>query len=135
GGEAGLIADLETRIARLGMTLRHASAGSPDAARALARHQALPAPDEAAAIRRLPVAALGLEEEAVMTLVRAGLRTIGDLNTRPMANIAARFGADAATALRRILGDAPSPLSPRQTLPPVVTERRFAEPIASTAHA
>lgn len=135
GGEAGLAADLEARITGLAMTLRHALADTADAARALARHQALPAPDEAAAIRRLPVAALGLEDEATTALVRAGLRTIGDLSARPMANIAARFGADAATALRRILGDAPSPLDPRQRPPPVVAERRFAEPIASTPHA
>ncbi|OWR00450.1 nucleotidyltransferase [Sphingopyxis witflariensis] len=135
GGEAGLVADLEARITGLGMTLRHASAGNPDAARALARYQMLPAPDEAAAIRRLPVAALELDDEATTGLVRAGLKTIGDLGARPMANIAARFGADAATALRRILGDAASPLDPRQALPPVAAERRFAEPIASMPHA
>src|SRR3546814_15883416 len=52
-----------------------------------------------------------------------------------MANLAARFGADAAMALRRILGDAPSPLDPRVTLPPVAAERRFAEPLGSSAHA
>src|SRR3546814_19587054 len=52
-----------------------------------------------------------------------------------MANLAARFGADAAMALRRILGDAPSPLDPRVTPPPVAAERRFAEPLGSSAHA
>lgn len=135
GGEAGLAADVEMRLAQLGMSLRHAFGPTADAARALARYQALPAPDETAAIRRLPVAALELEDEATTALVRAGLRTIGELANRPMANIAARFGAGAATALRRILGDAPSPLDPRQTPPPVVAERRFAEPVASTAHA
>jgi protein ImuB len=135
GGEAELVADLEMRLARLGMTLRHALGPTADAARALARYQALPAPDEAAAIRRLPVAALELEAEATTALLRAGLKTIGDLAARPMANIAARFGAGAATALRRILGDAPSPLDPRIAPPPVVTERRFAEPIASSTHA
>ncbi len=134
-GEAGLIADIDRRLTRLGMTLRHALGPTADAARALARYQTLPAPDEAAAIRRLPVAALGLEAEATTALTRAGLKTIGDLAARPMANIAARFGADAATALRRILGDAPSPLAPRVTPPPVVAERGFAEPVASTPHA
>lgn len=135
GGEAGLVADAEMRLARLGMTLRHALGPTADAARALARYQTRPAPDEASAIRRLPVAALELESEATTALVRAGLKTIGDLASRPMANIAARFGADAATALRRLLGDAPSPLDPRVTPPPVAAERRFAEPIASTTHA
>lgn len=135
GGEAAMVRDLETRIAGLRMTLRLALADTPDAARALAHHQILPAPDEAAAIRRLPVAALALEDEATTALVRAGLKTIGDLASRPMANIAARFGAGAATALRRILGDAPSPLDPRRALPPVIAERRFAEPVADTSYA
>ena len=135
GDEAGLIADLDMRLTRLGVTLRHALGPTADAARALARYQARPAPDEGQAIRRLPVAALELETEATTALVRAGLKTIGDLASRPMANLAARFGADAAMALRRILGDAPSPLDPRVAAPPVITERRFAEPLGSTAHA
>ncbi len=134
-GEAGLIDDIERRLTRLGMTPRHALGPTADAARALARYQTRPAPDEASAIRRLPVAALELEAEAATALVRAGLKTIGDLASRPMANIAARFGADAATALRRLLGDAPSPLAPRVTPPPVAAERRFAEPVASMPHA
>ncbi|NIJ39555.1 protein ImuB [Sphingopyxis panaciterrae] len=134
-GETGLIDDLDRRITRLGMTLRHAAARTPEAARALARYQTLPAPDEDAAVRRLPIAALELEAEATTALVRAGLKTVGDLSARPMANIAARFGSDAATALRRLLGDALSVLDPRRTLPPVIAERRFAEPIARTAHA
>ncbi len=135
GGEAGLAADAERRLARLGLTVRSAFGPTADAARALARHQTRPAPDEAQAIRRLPVAALELDPEATTALVRAGLKTIGDLASRPMANIAARFGADAASALRRILGDAPSPLDPRIAPPPVAVERRFAEPLGSTAHA
>lgn len=134
-GEAGLIDDIDRRLTRLGMTLRHALGPTADAARALARYQTRPAPDEATAIRRLPVAALELDAEATTALVRAGLKTIGDLAARPMANIAARFGADAATALRRLLGDAPSPLDPRIAPPPVATERRFAEPVASMPHA
>ncbi|QNO29424.1 DNA polymerase Y family protein [Sphingopyxis sp. OPL5] len=135
GGEAELIDDVEMRLGRLGMSVRIALGPTADAARALARYQTRPAPDEAQAVRRLPVAALELEAEATTALVRAGLKTIGDLASRPMANIAARFGAEAASALRRILGDAPSPLDPRIAPPPVATERRFAEPLGSSAHA
>lgn len=135
GGEAALAADTEARLTRLGMTVRLALADAADAARALARHQTRPAIDERDAVRRLPVAALELEAEATTALMRAGLKNIGDLAARPMANIAARFGAEAATALRRILGDAPSPLDPRVAPPPIVAERRFAEPVANTAHA
>lgn len=135
GGEAGLAADAEIRLSRLGMTMRHAFGPTADAARALARYQTRPAPDEGQAVRRLPVLALELDPEATTALVRAGLKTLGDLASRPMANIAARFGADAAMALRRILGDAPSPLDPRIAPPPVAVERRFAEPLGSSAHA
>ena len=135
GGEAALIDDLEMRLSRLGMTVRPALGPTADAARALARYQTRAATDEAGAIRRLPVAALELEAEATTALVRAGLKTIGDLASRPMANIAARFGAGAANALRRILGDAQSPLDPRIAPPPVATERRFAEPLGSSVHA
>lgn len=135
GGEAALVADVESRLDRLGMTVRAALGPTADAARALTRHPAPPAPDETAAVRRLPVAALDLEGEATRALLRAGLRTIGDLASRPMASIAARFGAEAAGKLRRILGDAPSPLAPRRTPPPVAAARRFAEPVASTTHA
>jgi protein ImuB len=73
GGEAGLAADIETRLAALKMTVRPAFADTPRAARAMARYQAVPVKDEAAAIRRLPVAALELEPEATQGLLRAGL--------------------------------------------------------------
>ncbi|WP_245798614.1 Y-family DNA polymerase [Sphingopyxis flava] len=135
GGEGALVADAEARLERTGMTVRAALGPTADAARALARYPAPPAPDEAAAIRRLPVAALELDAEATRALTRAGLKTIGDLSSRPMASLAARFGAGAATALRRLTGDAPSPLAPRLTPPPVAAERRFAEPVASAPHA
>src|SRR3990167_1982921 len=107
GGEAELVRDVERRLARLGVTLRHALGPTADAARALARYQTRPAPDEAQAIRRLPVAALELEAEATTALVRAGLKTIGDLASRPMANIATRFGRCPPTALPPIPRQAP----------------------------
>ena len=135
GGEAGLAGDAEARCARMRMTARHALASNPDAAHALARYQTLPGVDEAAAVRRLPVAALGLEPESTLGFERAGLKRIGDLASRPMAAIAARFGGDAVTALRRLLGEADSPIAPRRVPPPIMVERRFAEPIAQTDYA
>lgn len=132
GGEAALAADLEHRLMRLGMSIRLAFAATPEAARALARHSAGPAQDEAAAIRRLPVAALDLPEEATLALRRAGLKTVGEVARRPLAGIAARFGAAAVSAIRRILGDADSVLVPRVVAQPFSVERRFAEPVAHT---
>ena len=83
-----------------------AFAGTLRAAHALARYQGLHTKDEAAAIRRLPVAALELAAESTQGLLRAGLKTVGELAKRPMTTIAARFGAEAVTALRELFGEA-----------------------------
>ena len=135
GGERGLAADIERRTAMLRMTIRLTFASTPRAAHALARYQALPAKDEAAAIHRLPVAALELEPEATQGLLRAGLKTVGELARRPMATIAARFGAEAVTALRELLGESAKSIKPRIPQIPVAAERRFAEPVARTEYA
>lgn len=132
GGEAALMADIETRFVRLGMTPSLAYAATAEAARALARWSGGPAQDEDAAVRRLPVAALELDDRATLALRRAGLKTIGDIARRPLSAIAARFGEDAVTAIRRILGEADSALAPRVVTPPLSVERRFAEPVART---
>jgi len=135
GAERGLAADVEARMATLRMTVRLAFAGTPRAAHALARYQALPAKDEAAAIRKLPVAALELEPEATQGLLRAGLKSVGELARRPMPAIAARFGGEAVSALRELLGEAARPIKPRIPIAPVMAERRFAEPVARTEYA
>ncbi|KQN36471.1 nucleotidyltransferase [Sphingomonas sp. Leaf407] len=132
GGEGALVAEVEARFAWAG-TLRHALADTPDAAQALARFQHTPAASEAAAIRRLGVAALRLDDEIVVALRRAGLKTIGDLASRPTAPIAARFGEETVAALQRLLGEADQRLRPRRALPALFFERRFAEPIARDA--
>jgi protein ImuB len=134
GGERGLAEDIETRMARRGITVRLAYGDTPEAARALARHAGAPAPDEMGAIRRLSVAALDLDEEATAALIAAGLKLVGDVLARPMATIAARFGREAATALRRLTGEEESPLTPRVVAAPIAVERRFAEPVARTEH-
>ena len=135
GGERGLAADIETRMATLRMTARLAFSDTPRAAHALARFQALPLKNEATAIRRLPVAALELEPEATQGLLRAGLKTVGEVAKRPMASIAARFGGSAATALRELLGEAVRPIAPRIPMASIFAERRFAEPMARTEYA
>ncbi|MFM2372369.1 MAG: hypothetical protein RIS85_2091, partial [Pseudomonadota bacterium] len=63
----------------------------------------------------------------------AGLKTIGELAARPLASIAARFGADAVTALRRLLGEEHAPIDPLAQPVPLHFERRFADPVALQA--
>lgn len=134
GGETMLGDEIVARFERLGVAARHAFASNPDAARAFARYRTSGA-DEDEAVRRLPAIALDLGREATTALSRAGLKTVGDVAMRPLSAIAARFGGNAATQVRRIMGEADSPLSPRVIKPPLFVERRFAEPVARTEYA
>ncbi|MBN8940734.1 MAG: DNA polymerase Y family protein [Rhizobiales bacterium] len=133
GGEAALRTDLGARLAGIAVQGRASIAGTPEAARALARfgRLAIVAPGgEAAAVEPLPVAALGLPAETVLALSRAGLKTIGDLAARPSAPLAARFGAALTAQLGRVLGLEDIRITPRRPVPACIVERRFAEPIA-----
>lgn len=120
------------RLQVRGIRVRAALGDTADAAHALARFAGPPAPDEATAIRRLPVAALRLDPESETSLRRAGLKTVGDVAARPAATLAARFGAEAVDALDRLLGRADHPLNPRSVSPAIEIERRFPEPVART---
>lgn len=129
GGETGLIMQIEEEMAAIGMTLRLAIAQTSEGALALARYAHLPVKDERAALRALPIVALGLEQEAENALRRAGLKHIGDVATRPAAAIAARFGMEAVTSLRRILGEEQAPMDAFVPAKPLLFARRFADPI------
>lgn len=134
GGEAGLYGDLLARLAGIATGARAAIAGTPQAARGLARFGPakgliVPRGEEAARVAPLPTAALEIDAETVLALSRAGLRTIGDLAGRPRAPLAARFGRDFPRRLARVLGEADVGITPRRTPPLVSVERRFAEPI------
>jgi protein ImuB len=128
GCEAGLAVEVGQRMAKLGMTMRHAFTCTPFAAHALARFTA-------AEIRQLPVAALELAPDVTQGLLRAGLKTVGDMTVRPMAGIAARFGSETVTRLRGLLGETLNPITPHVKPTPIRAERRFAEPVTQTEHA
>lgn len=152
-GEAGLVSELAARLVTHGFTVKIALGTTPDQARALARfggellnlrrrigpdsvHEArspyLPPPCDQARLGQLPVAALELEGDHLAALRRAGLKTLGDLHCRPLAGIASRFGMQAASKLRRVMGEEDIRIAPRFTLPALVVERRFAQPVAQT---
>ncbi|WP_246659493.1 Y-family DNA polymerase [Ancylobacter moscoviensis] len=137
GGEAAMRQRLLAHLARHGLGACAVVAGTPDAARALARsgggrvREGIVAPGgEAAAVAVLPIARLGVGEEVVTGLSRAGLKTIGDLAARPGTPLAARFGEDLLVRLDRALGREDVRIVPRRPLPACIAERRFAEPIA-----
>jgi protein ImuB len=131
GDEAGLRAAVLRDFAQLGFTARLAVASTPDAARALARFcESDPGAivDELEAVRALSVAALEAGPEVDVALLRAGLKTIGDLLDRPSRALAARIGLAAAGKLERLAGREDRRITPLRPEPDCVVGRRFAEP-------
>ena len=132
GGEAGLLEKLRHKFARLGLSLRAATGRTPDAASVRARFgtSGVVAPDAGDDdLRALPVMALGMATETSTALIRAGLKTLGDLEARPSTILSARFGMDLVTRLHRILGREDLRISPERAVPDCIAERRFPEPL------
>lgn len=137
GGEAALVADLQKRLHGFGLTVRVAVASTPGAAWALARYGTAPAfilppGGEAAALEKLPVAALRLDDATVDGLMRLGLKRAGDLYGKPRAPIAARFGPEVAQRLDEALGFAREPISPLRPPAPFRARGIFAEGLTRT---
>ncbi|WP_374389296.1 DNA polymerase Y family protein [Brevundimonas sp.] len=136
GGEAGLVEAVEARARGIGLAVRTAMAGAPEAARALTRfgrggiHEGQ---GQRAALRRLPVAALELSDKDTQALSRAGLKTLAQLDDRPSAPITARFGAAAATRLNRVLGREDVRIRPERPVLIVSVDRMLVEPITVTS--
>ena len=134
GGELALLAQIEQRFAARGFSARIAVAQTAGAAWALARYQPDPLPhagEELAALAPLPVAALRLSPLANRTLVRLGLKTIGDLAAVPRTALARRFGKGdhPLDALDRALGATAEPLTPLTEDPPPRALLPFKEPV------
>lgn len=100
GGEAGLMADLVSRIEGFGITVRAGLADTLAGGHALARFSPFSQGDRFAigqsgrlreAMRSLPVEALRLTPEAVLLLQRLGLRRVGQLYDIPRASLERRF--------------------------------------------
>lgn len=132
GGEAALRGRITARLQKARLTVRSAVAGTPEAARALARFGSgpiVPPGAEADAVAPLPVAALELDEEDAIALRRAGLTRIGDLAARHAHPLAARFGEATTRRLARLLGREDRRISPHRPLPAFREDLPFAEPV------
>ncbi len=136
GGEAALVATIETELGAQGFHARCAAAPNPALAWALVRFSSVRILADgdhrgaAKVLRTLPVAALRVPEETIAGLRSAGLTTVGDLLTRPRAPLAARFGPSLVTRLDAIAGAARDPICPRFEAAAYMAERRLAEGIA-----
>lgn len=132
GGEHAMLDDVLARFRHQGFDVRAAIASTPGAAWAAARHACgavVEAGEEAALITPLPLAALRLDAPARAGLESVGLRVAGALMSAPRAPLARRFGRSVMLRLDQALGGVEEPISPCLTVPELIAERRFAEPV------
>ncbi len=125
GDEARLAKDLKSRLRRHGFTCRIALGATPDSARAKAKYAK-------GTTSRLPVEALDAGNKVHIALRRAGLKSIGDLASRPRKPLAARFGKAVVVKLARLLEEEDPRITPRRSLPVIHVTQNFAEPVART---
>lgn len=127
GGEEMMCDDIRARAARAGLSVRIGLADTRGAAWAFAHYG-----EAETTLKRLPVAALRLDEETVTGLQRLGLRTIGDLVTTARAPLARRFGPEIMLRLDQATGLMPEPVMPECEPPSFVTRMSLPEPIGLT---
>jgi protein ImuB len=141
GGEAALLAGIETRLSEAGARARVALAATPGAAWALARwggeRPVVPESRTKTALAALPVEALRLEEAALKQARRFGLKRIGDLYDMPRAGLARRFrdgaGVGLVKRLDQALGLAAEALIPTRPSPKYRAWEAHAEPLCDIA--
>ncbi len=138
GGEEAMCLDLRHRIEKLGFTARVAIASTPAASWALARYTdaaegviVAEPENEREMLDGLPVAALRLPAVVTSSLIRLGLKRIGDLAVAPRAPLVARFGEVLARRIDQILGLVEEPLSPVRTPPAFRTKLIFPDGIGN----
>nr|WP_310214924.1 DNA polymerase Y family protein [Caulobacter sp. BE264] len=135
GGEAAMLVDLISRLARWGVPARAAIADTAGAAWALARFgpdlAIAPPGEQRASIAPLPVAALRLGEDAEAQLPRLGLHRVGQVLALPRAQLAKRFGLAAVLRLDQASGQAAEALTFRRPASPWFDRLAFFEPISA----
>ncbi|MBV9511961.1 MAG: DNA polymerase Y family protein [Caulobacteraceae bacterium] len=136
GGEQGLLDDMVARLARAGYAAQAAMAGTWGAAHALARFVArptmiVPSDQSGRAIAHLPTWALRLPDGMADALGKMGIDTIGEIEAKPRAPLALRFGPELTRRLDQAYGRASEPIETVE-LPELIQIRRaFAEPIGA----
>ncbi len=136
GGEAELLSDLASRLARAGAHARVAMADTQGAAWALARYglarKVISAKGEVTLdVDALPLAALRLEADAIAGLGKLGLDTVGDLERTPRAPLALRFGPALTRRLDQAYGRTAETFDPISAPELVRVRRAFFEPIGA----
>ncbi len=131
GGEEAMLADMRSRLMRVGISVQIGLADTRGAAWALAHYGEGIAPrgDTLKALRALPVAGLRLEEQMSVALQRLGLRCIGDLAQAARGPLTRRFGPGLLLRLDQALGAQPEEISPQSDPPHYAVRLTLPEPI------
>ncbi len=135
GGEANLMADLETRLAPLGFAMRAASAANPAAAWAWARFGTggvLAGTRTETAMLNLPITALRLEPATAQGLVRLGFKRVRDLEAVPHSTLTTRFGAVPVQRLHQLMGRMEVPFTALAAPSCHAVRLAWAEPLGTT---
>jgi len=134
GGDEAFLADLIDKTAAVGLTARAALADTWGSAHALARHRARPTlavGRGAPLILDLPTAALRIAPDLVTALSRMGIDTIGEIESKPRAPLALRFGPELTRRLDQAFGRTAEPIEPVEAPDLIQTRQIFAEPIGA----
>lgn len=136
GGERQFAARLIRFLRRLGLSATIAVADTPGAAHALARFSRrsliiVPQGATIDAIAPLPLAALRLEESALIAARRFGLERIADLLPMPRGPLTRRLGRPAIERLDQAIGRLAEPIERVEPFEPPTAERRLLEPIGT----
>jgi protein ImuB len=131
GGETALARDLVARLTQQGFHARVAVADTVGCAWGVARYgKPGIVPRGETGVAALPIAALRVDAETVAALKTSGLTCVADLDSRPRAPFAARFGKGLLLRLDQALGRVDEPITPRLPVPAAMAEQRFPDPIA-----
>jgi len=136
GGEDALLADMIEQLAAVGVTARAAISGTWGSAHALARFAArpviaVPSEHSGRAIAGLPVRALRLPADMVAALSKMGIDLVGEIEEKPRAALALRFGPELTRRLDQAYGRTAEPIEPVEAPELVQVRRAFAEPIGA----
>ena len=133
GGEARLVRAVAASMSKLGFSSRVAVASTWACAWGVARFgerdliRVSPG-DERAAIERLPIAALQVDEAMVSALATIGIVAVGHVLALPRAALAARFEPILLERVDKVLGRAIESFEPVRPAPPLRAELLFDGP-------
>jgi protein ImuB len=134
GGEEAYITDIGNRLRARGYTVRMAIADTVGAAWAAARYgkeSIVAAGEQLPVLKPLPVAALRIEEEAIVRLHKLGLRQVKDLAAMQRSALRRRFGDGLLQRLRQACGEEEEAITPVCPLLPYCERLPCMEPIVT----